>query len=441
MDNADNIEYIKSWVVVNENTKCVSNDKNNDNNNIQEQIEELNKTDFVSHKSEVDTESDGISVISESDKSSDDIIKSFEIVKEDTITTSELAKQISDIQMKMIDTKKHDKYYYFICHWLIMLSLLLLGIILAQTFNETMSDINENCPIEIDLLNVKLSDDANLLNVANSGREDNSEDAKEKSSNEPHNYNTHVRGTKQTFQKEKLTNKKNYKVSDNGRSNEIFKDKLEHDKHTKYKNRYQSVDTNLYENKIIKDKEQHTDETRFKSMKNNYQYNVIMEKEKQLELQEEHLKRKEKFLLNKEYKLLQKEIELNKLMANQKDYLNMKNDNNNEQMGTERKFKKKSKDVENSHFRKDKHKNKDNQKKYDKIHMNNKEKFNKTTPGEWFNKRHINREYLRKSDTNTVWLLHDLRDKKIKNKARWYFQWMEDREKARFKKVFKQRTY
>lgn len=421
MENSDEPEYLKTWVFVDPNTSTSDLNKKYNINCLQEPIQELNENDLIINgNTEIDSESDGISVISDCEDSAASTTSTYEDVKEEVITTSDLANQISEIQMKMVDSKKKDNNYPIIYFWLLALTLLLIAIILTQIINEKSG--NESPLLNEDFLNQPdfLADTDSIL--------ENHLFTEDQPINEPKEYKL-----KLTLQRQKLVNKENqddYKFMEKGRLNVIKKEKLVHGKQSKYKNKYESVDPILYINNIIKDKESYADKKRYKTKENNEKYNFMVEKEKQLELHEAHLKRKEKFLLNKEYKLLQKEIELEKRMANQKESVIVENDN---QEQTERKLKKKSIDGKYVKVKKGKHKNK----KFQEHEI--KQKYNKTS-GEWFNKMHTNREVLRKSvNDNTIWFLDNSQRNKIKNKARWYFQWMEDRENSRFKRGFRQK--
>ncbi|KAJ3640199.1 hypothetical protein Zmor_003513 [Zophobas morio] len=162
-------------------------------------------------------------------------------------------------------------------------------------------------------------------------------------------------------------------------------------------------------------------------------------KVKELKVKEDYLKQKEKFLIEKEHDLLKKEIKLNKEKEKQQ-YPKPKHD----KKVSHKKGKDSSSEEDVSGERKDKFKSKEYPKKQLNKSNNKKYMFREERKHFPAHKRFkFSEEHNKKRNISGQWYinLHEARDNMRqkrrasfkKNKAHWYFQWMVDRARLRVK--------
>lgn len=277
-----------------------------------------------------------------------------------------------------------------ICNWLIVIFLFLTSIYVTE-FTGLNRDLKDYNKIYINILEQKGSMSLGEL------------DLQKKSFNSNFNQNIDTNFKDPTKDDQNANPAKPIDSSESP-NKEIKKEISLQGKMNKIKSIYRQVNDNqLHTNEIVKDREK-IDDTNF-----------MLEKVKELQILEEYLKKKEEFLLMKEQKLLQKENDLNKRDNKQ----TVKKRESNERS----KYSKKTIPGFDEEFQKQRYKRKRNGKKnYIEI------------LGTWYNKMHGYREESRKRNKSNS-IKYSVYNKKV-NKAYWYFAWMDGRENSRFKSKY-----
>lgn len=160
-------------------------------------------------------------------------------------------------------------------------------------------------------------------------------------------------------------------------------------------------DVRKYDNKYKEEKQ--------KREQYKHEYEQISKKfkkiAKKLNAKDEYLSKKERYLIKKEYDILMKELELQEKLY---DYYNL--DTNKKNFNKHR--------TSSSNFEKG----------------NNK---NETKDGHWHARLHNGRDEIRKREHNAGWWFDRAAMRiRLRDKAQWYFQWMVGREETRCKKNY-----
>lgn len=363
-------------------------------------LQQLPEQILESSKSEVDYESDEISVISECDDGN------YEIVHEPEIVQNKENTEVAELKNKNFELKK----LITTPNYLFAVGFVLFAVLGAFYYNENEVELlNDQSDFNCFLKNKALCD----VNEIEKNQEKNYKKQNSADDNDHIGYKNKA-DAKENFREN--SEKKSFLVDESymnfrkktKKAKEIFNEHVELNR--KYTPKFQG-DTST--NKIIKEAEF----TRKHNQAQKLDHLTLEEKEKHLQLQEEYLKKKEKFLIRKEYQLIQKEIELERIMQKAKTNKNFQ----------ETKLKKprnisREKQNETPNYNK-------NKIIIDKYR-------NRTVPGDWYNSLHEERGKLRRFKNAGDWYFDwaTYRDKK-RNKAHWYFKWMNEREHLRVKKI------
>lgn len=416
MEKSNDSDTSNSWIFVDENA-----DSTNEAirkyyiNCMQETVQELSESDLNKAKNEPDSESDGISVISEGEDGINDTLKAIE---EDNIVEPRNVEQNFELQ-SVLRNSNCQETNTGINNWLIAIGILLLSILITFVFNDV--------PITEENLNAEPSSNELFKNqdfyasheIFDSEQhqtisEENIATNADLRNKFKHTFENKIVNDPNIEHKYRLKHKKSLK-SDNEQVETKDHPKVEHF----------LINEEIYSNEIKKEKDGDLSMEKIqKILKRKGKEGSISDKEIQLEIREQYLKRKETFLLNKEYKLLQKEIELEQLMKGTidgseiktfdlKHGKELKNKSKKEIKHKDGIFKKKKKEKYDKKASTGSRKNNKHSSKAD-AKQGNPENVHKIIHGDWYNELHNNREILRKLSNNC-------------HKARWYFQWMKGR--------------
>ena len=375
-----------------------------------EHLEELSETLLNSNTSDEDPESDGISVISESEE-----------LKE-KLSQEDSTEFISDTDVSLIENvgnnveDLHEGNRINSPNYIVAFGILILGFLIGLYFSDSDQPTSCNVQNESQGLNTYF----NSIDVSYEEVNDTVEDKKIASD---YNVSQDKTQTSYIMDLEKIIIAENAMPRKKRRTEKDFgvKDKNVKLKETKVK--FEKTPKKLEKNPYNLKKEKNKN---IKSEKRSKRTNLndnereqinLMKEEKSILQRKKQLKKLEKRLKKREVSLKQKERALKQLKGEiLEQYQNMLNEK---------------------------------QKNGDKLKISGKKNWNtekqnrtKLVSGEWYWDLFLERNKLRKQGHKANWVFNraELRRQR-RDKAQWYFNWMTDREDLRFKHKFKSYSY